>query len=379
MPYRRNNSSAWWVSYTDTSGKRVRRSTGTKDRREAQALEAKWKLEAYRAQAWDEQPERTFDEMMLGFLKEVSAHKRDQQRDKYAAKHLYSFFTGRVLGGLSAMDVRAYIERRREQSTYRKCKVKPATINRELCLLSAAINHARREWEWDIPNPVNGRKLRESEGRVRWISRAEAAALLRAAEAEAQCEHLVDFIRLALHTGCRKGELLGLEWRRVDLQAGLIYLEAEHTKTARRRSVPLNREARAALMSRLRFRAEHCPSSPWVFARVYGKREGGPDKVGAVPIWDVKRSFHTACDRAGIENFRIHDLRHTCAAWLVSAGAALSEVRDLLGHTTVKMTERYAHLAPENVRTAVARLDHGKSHFGQSEDEVKMGAENPHP
>ncbi len=305
MPYRREDSPVWWVSLIGQGGKRVRRSTGTTDRKEAEALEAKWKLEAYRARAWDEQPERTFDEMMLGFLKEVTTHKRDQQRDKYAAKHLYSFFTGRVVGGLSAMDVRAYIEHRREQATNRNGngKVKPATINRELCLLSAAINHARREWEWDIPNPVNGRKLREPEGRVRWISRAEAAALLRAAEAEAQCEHLVDFIRLALHTGCRKGELLGLEWRRVDLQAGLIYLEAEHTKTARRRSVPINKEARAALMSRLRFRAEHCPSSPWVFARVYGKRKGGPDKVGAVPIWDVKRSFHTACDRAGMRTF----------------------------------------------------------------------------
>ena len=71
----------------------------------------------------------------------------------------------------------------------------------------------------------------------------------------------------------------------------------------------------------------------------------------------IKRSWATACRRAGIEDFHIHDLRHTCAAWLVSAGVALTEIRDLLGHSTIRMTERYAHLAPENIRAAVAALD----------------------
>ena len=81
-------------------------------------------------------------------------------------------------------------------------------------------------------------------------------------------------------------------------------------------------------------------------------------------IRDVKRSFGTACRRARIEDFRFHDLRHTCAAWLVSAGVPLTEVRDLLGHSSVKVTERYAHLAPENVRAAVAVLDAGESRSG---------------
>lgn len=74
-------------------------------------------------------------------------------------------------------------------------------------------------------------------------------------------------------------------------------------------------------------------------------------------IRDIKRSFATARRRAGIEDFRFHDLRHTSAAWLVSTGVPLSAVRDLLGHSTVKVTERYAHLAPEDVRAAVAMLD----------------------
>jgi integrase len=233
--------------------------------------------------------------------------------------------------------------------------------------LSAALNYARREWGWEIPNPAQGRRLPEPKGRTRWLTRGEAAALIQAAESEPQAPHLADFIRLALHTGMRRGELLGLEWRRVDLEeSGLILLEGQHTKAGKRRSIPLNREARAALSQRAQFRAKHCPSSPWVFCRSSGAR-----------IQSIKRSFASACRKARIEDFHIHDLRHTCAAWLVTAGVPLPEVRDLLGHSTVQMTERYAHLAPENVRAAVARLEAPKSHFGHttildnSREEVK--------
>ena len=350
MPYRRNDSPVWWVSYTDQSGARVRQSTGTTDRKEAEALEAKWKLEAYRKQIWDEQPSRTFDELMLAYLHVSAREKRSTERDRFSAKQLYSFFSGRDLASLKPVDVRAYIDQRL------KSNVVAGTINRELGLFSSAINYARKEWDWDIPNPAAGRRLKEPEGRVRWLSRAEAASLVQKAEGANQAEHLADFISLALHTGCRRGELLGLEWRRVDLQAGLIHLEAKHTKAGRRRSVPLNAVAREAMFKRLRFRAKHCPSSPWVFCN----RKG-------VQIQSVKRSFATACAGVGIEDFRVHDLRHTCAAWLVSAGVPLTEVRDLLGHSTIRVTERYAHLAPENVRAAVERIEGSVSRSGHVE------------
>jgi integrase len=221
-------------------------------------------------------------------------------------------------------------------------------------MLSSAINYARREWEWSIPSPVTGRKLKQPEGRVRWITRSESEALIRAAESEPRAPHLADFIRLALHTGCRKRELLGLEWKRIDLEGCLFRLEAEHTKTARRRSIPLNAVARDVIANRLRFQAQYCPTSPWVFAHKDGRR-----------IKDVKRAFTSACRHAGITDLRIHDLRHTCAAWLVSAGIPLTEVRDLLGHSTVNMTEQYAHLAPVNVRAAVTVLENA-SRFGHA-------------
>lgn len=148
---------------------------------------------------------------------------------------------------------------------------------------------------------------------------------------------------------------LGLEWPRVDLQNGLFYLEGRHTKSGRRRSIPLNETARAVILNRMRFRASWCPDSRWVFC----SREG-------VPVRHIRRSFMTACANAGIEDFRIHDLRHTCAAWLVTSGVPLTEVRDLLGHSTVMMTERYAHLAPENLRAAVSRLDGERSRSGHA-------------
>ncbi|WP_456374119.1 tyrosine-type recombinase/integrase [Thiolapillus sp.] len=338
--YRRTDSPWWWASYTGASGRRTRRSTGAADRKEAEAILAKWKLEAHRQRQWGEQPARTFDEVMLNYLQGPGVEKRSADRDRLSARHLYKTFTGRVMDALAPQDIRAYIIGRQADG------VAPATINRELALLSTAINHARSELGWELPNPVRGRKLKVPEGRVRWITQEEAASLVEAARQIRQAPHIVDFIRLALHTGMRRGEILGLEWRRVDLQAGLIYLEAEHTKAKRRRSVPLNAVAMDAVMNRAQFRATHCPDSQWVFCNKRGWR-----------ITDVKRSFATACRKAGIDDFRIHDMRHTCAAWLVSAGAPLSEVRDLLGHASVTMTERYAHLAPENVRAAVSLLE----------------------
>ncbi|MGH8510150.1 MAG: site-specific integrase, partial [Gammaproteobacteria bacterium] len=212
-----------------------------------------------------------------------------------------------------------------------------------------------------LPNPVKGRKLKEPEGRVRWLTTEEAEKLVTAAEMEPKAPHLAAFIRLALNTGCRSGELLGLEWTRVDFQGSLIHLEARHIKAGKRRSVPLNEGAREALIDRARFRSEHCPGSPWIFCRADGRR-----------IQSVKRSFASACRKTEIEDFLIHDLRHTCAGWLVSAGVPLTEVRDLLGHSTVKMTERYAHLAPENIRAAVAVLDTRWSRSGHARHSQRL-------
>ena len=143
----------------------------------------------------------------------------------------------------------------------------------------------------------------------------------------------------------RRGELLGLEWSHVDLQAGLIHLQAENTKTNKGRTIPMSTDVVRVIRERGQYRARHCPGSKWVLCDSKGHR-----------FLDLRRSFKTALKEARIHDFRWHDMRHTFAAWLVTAGVRLPEVRDLLGHGSVRMTERYAHLAPENLRDAVTKL-----------------------
>ena len=349
MPYKRKTSLYWWSSFIDADGKRVRRSLGTTDRKEAEVLEAKWKVEIYNATNWGKQIDRSFDELMLEYLTATKDTKRSWERDVRCAKQLRTVFGGRLMSDLSSKDIWGYQTKRKQDS------VKPATINRELAFLSTAINFANRHWEWGLSNPVTGRKLSNvGSARTRWLTRDEANRLLEAASSEPKAPHLNDFIRLALYTGARRGELLGLEWSRVDLRANLIHLEAVHTKTGTPRAIPLCKEARQALIGRQRFRASFCPDASFVFVNHEG-----------CPIRSIRKSFSTACRRADISDFRIHDLRHTFASWLVTEGVPLLEVSRLLGHSTIKMTERYAHLAPDNLKSAVSLLDH-RSHSGHS-------------
>lgn len=350
MAYRRKDSPYWWIKYTDASGKTAYESTGTADRKEAEAFEAKRRLEVHQQRKWGIQPEHIFDDLMVRYLEATNAEVRRPERTAFAVKRLQPYFTGRVLERLKRADVAGYIEVRK------RAGVGPATINRELDMLSAAINYARKRWDWNIGNPCSGMSLREPEGRLRWISRAEADALIVEAEKDAKSPHLADFIRAALNTACRKSELLELAWDRVDLRGGLIYLEGRHTKSGKRRVVPLNEEARKAMLGRARFRAENCPGSPWVFAHKDGER-----------VKHMQKGFHSACRRAGIDQFRVHDLRHTCASWMVQEGVSMMEVRDVLGHSSIEMTERYAHLAPEKLKSAVGVLDRLRSGYAERE------------
>lgn len=279
--------------------------------------------------------------MMLEYLR-ATPTKRSRREDLIRARTLRTHFGGQDMGAIGPAMVRRYIDARRRSG------ISPATINRELALASVAANWCNKNLDWSVPNPFAHRKLPEPEGRLRWLTRDEAARLI---DAAGPWPYLVDFLRLALHTGMRSGELMGLEWSRVDLSAGVLYLEGRRVKSGKRRALPLNAEARSALLSRARFRAEHCPASPWVFCHATGDR-----------LIDLRGSFRSACRSAGISDFRIHDLRHTFASWLVQAGVSLAEIRDLLGHGSVGMTERYAHVAPENLRAETERLDITKNH-----------------
>lgn len=297
--------------------------------------------------------------MMIAYINAKRDEWRSPERIKYSVMRLQPHFTGKSAEQIRRSDVAAYIGKRKADG------VAASTINRELNSLSAAFIYVCRNLEWNVQNPVEGMLLKKPEGRLRWLSRLEADALIEEAAKEPKSPHLADFIRLALNTGCRKNELLKLSWDRVDLKANYIRLEGENTKNGKRRFVPMSQEARQAMLSRARFRAEHCPDSSWVFAHKNGER-----------VQFMQNGFQAACKRAGITNFRVHDLRHTCASWLVNAGVPLPEVRDLLGHSSIEMTERYAHLSPENLKGAVGVLDRLRSGYADVV-EIKGNGTNP--
>jgi hypothetical protein len=159
--------------------------------------------------------------------------------------------------------------------------------------------------------------------------------LITSDEEMARNGNLTDLVEFALFTGLRRGEVLDLTWERVDRARGVILLDV--TKSGKRREVPLNSRADAVLARR------GSKSSGLVF----GTRK-----------WDHFRSaWERAVGRAKLVDFHFHDLRHTFASWAVQRGASLQEVKDLLGHRSLAMTLRYGHLAPEHLRSAVARLD----------------------
>ncbi|WP_353979430.1 site-specific integrase [Salinicola endophyticus] len=344
--YERNDSPCWWASFTDSEGRRVRRSTGVPvgaaGRQEAEAILAKWKLEVHQQRMWgkeaDEVRQRhTFDEVMLAYLR---GHKtRTPERRRLSTiKPLYPVFHGRYMDTITDHDVKQYMR-------MRALDVSPGTINKEVGVFSAACNFCRDELGWQIGNPAARKKMKEPEGRVRWLSHEEAGSLIDAARQRERAPWLADFIQLCLYTGMRRGEATSITWKRVDLSRRLILLEAENTKSARRRTVPLHPIAVEALHSRRRWCDQHCPDTEWVFCNKKGEM-----------IKDMKKSFAAAKRDAGISDFRQHDQRHTLASWMVMSGTELMKVRDMLGHSSVKLTERYAHLHPDALREAVDNL-----------------------
>ena len=227
--------------------------------------------------------------------------------------------------------------------TWRSQFVADGTLKREVGALSAAFNHVIKKQKWRIENPCLKAEIpKEPKGRVRYLTRPEAKRLLQAAE----LPYLADFIELALNTGCRKGELLNLKWENIDFSTRLIYLD--QTKSGDWQTVPINEEARQVLVRRMRLREQICPNSRWVF---FHRVPALNSKVGD-RVKNIRKSFKSACNRAGIENFRIHDLRHTFASHAVNNGFSLPIIAKILGHKDLKTTQRYAHLNQDPVNKA---------------------------
>jgi len=344
----------YYVSYQSSGGRQVRRSLKTRDKVIARQRVAKLELDRHEAALFGKEPSRSFRELMVIYL-EAKQESRGFTRLKDAAKPLLEYFGDSDITQLKESHVEQY-------ATWRLKSVSSGTVRREVGMLSAAFNHAKKKHHWRIDNPCIGAdKPKEPKGRVRFITRLEAQRLVQAARCPLDAKGhplpdqykspvLPDFIELALNTGCRKQELLGLKWEDVDFSTRLLRLAK--TKGGEWQTVPITDEARAVLIRRMRSRDEVCPGGSYVF--FHETPRPGVD-IGD-QVLDLKKSFRAACERAAIKDFRIHDLRHTFASWLVAEGVSLFEVSKLLRHSSIKMSERYAHLAPDHLHKAVGQL-----------------------
>lgn len=172
-------------------------------------------------------------------------------------------------------------------------------------------------------------------GRDRWLTRSEAAALLRASR---RTPHLALFILIALYTGARRGAILGLRWDQVDLERGRINFNVpgQPITNKRRPIIPIPRQLLWSLRA-----ARRRSNSPWVIA-YQGERMAG-----------IKHSLANARARAGLDpSVTAHTLRHTCGTWLAQAGVDLYQIAGWLGHTSERTTELYAHHPPDHFETA---------------------------
>jgi integrase len=226
------------------------------------------------------------------------------------------------------------------------------TVNRYLVSLSSVFAIAIREWGWLENNPVSRvKKMKEPRGRVRFLSddkrdnrgviiEGERTRLLKACK-ESRSPNLYPIVVLALSTGMRRGEILGLTWDRVDLKHGRLTIT--DTKNGEIRAIPVTGAALDLLKERAKKKKKKINL---VF----------PDRSGKAPA-KFRDSWLSALERAEIEDFRFHDLRHTAASYLAMSGATLAEIAEILGHKTLQMVKRYSHFSTDHVSGVISKLN----------------------
>ena len=318
MLYKRTDSAFWWCRFTAPDGRRIQTSTKTVDREQAQEFADNLKVQYWRMARLGEKPRRTWKEAAVKWYKETTRKRKEGDLDQIK-------WVDPILGPLYLDEInREVIDRITEAKL--RTGAKPATVNRVLEVVRVILNTAWKEWEW-LDRVPRVRLLRTDNKRIRWITRAEAANLISCLPA-----HLQVVVRFSLATGLRKSNVTGLEWSQVDLTRRVAWIHGDQSKSGRPIGVPLNREAVVLL------RGEEGKHPRFCFT-YQGKR-----------IIQVNtKAWRHALERAGIENFRWHDLRHTWASWHVQGGTPIHVLQEVGGWSEVKMVQRYAHLAPEHL------------------------------
>lgn len=295
----------------------------------------------------------------------VLANRKDGKATVARINACFATFAGVSLSDITPLAV----ERWRTKAAGGK---KPASINRDLAALKSALAKAV-EWGLVETHPIHTIKLSklDQSGVVRFLVASEEKRLRKALDAREErlrserdkanrwrrergyseyvdlravpfADHLKPMVLVSMNTGLRQGELFHLSWDNVDLKLANLTVSGANAKSGKTRHLPLNKEALKALKQ---WQSQQAEKTGLVFPSVDGK-----------PFDNVNRAWHAVLANAKIEKFRWHDLRHHFASRLVMVGVDLNTVRELLGHTDIKMTLRYAHLAPEHKAAAVAKL-----------------------
>lgn len=330
--YKRGN--VYWIRYAGLDGKTVYESSGNSRFKDAEALLIQRKQSIKEGK----QPEirkisnYTFKELSEKYQSWINGRQKSARTKGYLIKQLLERFGNLPLRRFNTVIVEQL------QTDLITRGLKNSSCNKVLNILKHMFTKAV-EWEMveseTLKRVRKVKLLRDTGKRLRYLSKEECQALISACDS-----HLRPIVVTALNTGMRRGEILSLKWDNVDLRHGFILLA--DTKNGERREIPINGTQKATFQSLTR-RLD----IPHVF---YDSNTG-------IPYKEVKHSFKTALKRVGIHDFHFHDLRHTFASHLVMAGVDITTVKELLGHKTLTMTLRYAHLAPAHKVKAVDLLD----------------------
>jgi integrase len=331
--YTRKDRPGFWASWIDATGKRRQRKLGAHTLQQARTLlnAEKARVEKTVTMGYAPPSEETFAAVSQRFLQHQQARltSRSYSRDKgIVISHLRPFFATSKLTDIRRVDVQRFI-------THRSGKVSPGSVVKEVNVLKHILSLAV-DWELIQVNPAHRVKPpRLPAGRVRYLQPTELQAVL------GECsEWMRPIVVLAVSTGMRRGEILGLRWLDVDRPGNRIMLP--QTKNGEGRIVYLNSLAQQAIGAM---------GNPAALPkdRIFNGTQMVPDYVSQL--------FVRACKAAGIEDFHFHDLRHTAASWMRMGGADIHTVAQILGHKDLRMAARYQHLSPAFLSDAVNLLD----------------------
>lgn len=355
----------WHCDFVAPDGSRVRRSLETSDKREAQELHDRLKSEAWRVKQLGEAPRKLFKEACIRWLREKE-DKKSIDDDKSIITFWMQFFGETMLSDITTQKIMEAVdgmENRRHRLNWEMSRdrclrlSKPVpeyipklatkgTRTRHLAILRAILNMAVG-WQWlDKAPKISTPRIKN--GRIRWLTEEESKRLF----AEI-APHFFPVVMFAITTGLRRSNVTDLEWSQVDLDKRMAWIHPDETKAGNAIGVPLNETACGIL------RKQQGLHKRWVFVHTTPGYRSDGSKTAAVRKMrtDSNKAWNGALKRAGISNFRFHDLRHTWASWLVQSGVSLLALKEMGGWETLEMVQRYAHLSTGHLTEHASKID----------------------